>query len=308
MVDNTASDALKQWYQNFIQTFREKYSKLSDVEKQFLHRDDNYLSKCQIEVFWLQRPSWQLMVRTHFQDRPDGEIIINGPYDSTVFVGEVKKIISDQRWNRLLYSDENYPSQIIPFTLYSEIVADELGKFIDAAKTALFDKFENYGGIITAYTHGTGTRIERYLGNKAYWDYKEEVNKIMQYVRSRATSSTSPQVQDVESTSLSVEDFKGFGAYFFPPIVIGKIQKPTAIDILEGRKHIAFYTFDKKAFDVKFMQTNVIVTKDGFVGVCDRSKENSLKILNTIMAIATLENLEAYAVREHESFSNRLQS
>lgn len=300
MTDNPASDALKQWYQNFIQTFREEYSKLSDVEKQFLHRDDNYLTKCQIEVFWLKRPSWQVMVRTHFQDRPDGEIIINGPYDSTVFVDEVKKVISDQRWNRLLHSDGNYPSQTIRFTLYNEIVADELWRFIEIAKNALFDKFENYGIIATSYTHSTGTKIERCLGNKADTDHREEVRKIIQDIKRRATYNTITQVQNVESTSLQPEAFKGFGAYFFPPIVIGKIQKPTAVDILEGHRYIGFYTFDKKSFDVKFMQTLVIITKDGYVGVCDKSKENSLKILNTIMAVSTLEGLDAYAVREHE--------
>lgn len=296
------SEQLKEWYVNFLRIFREEYSKLTELEKQSIPRDEDYFSKCQIEVFWLKWPDWQLMVRTHFQDRPDGEVIINGPFYSPTFADEMKKIVADQRWNRVLYPEGNNAPMTKRYNLYSETIADELEKFIATAKNAMFTKSANNLGIITYYTLFNGTRIERFLGNKLHTDYREWITEIIQNTKKRAEHNKTPQQQKTESVSVSeqIEKPKGFGAYFFPPIIIGKIQKPTAVDILEGHRRIEFYTFDKKSFDIKFVQTPVIITKDGYVGVCDKSKENALKILNTIMAISTLDGLNAFAIREHE--------
>src|SRR5437660_1650329 len=99
---------LKEWYSNLIKKFREEYAKLTDDEKKHLSNIDKYTRPCQVEVFWLKNPGWQLIVRTNFRDRTDGEIIINGPYDTHDFLEAVDKIIMEPRWEKQLDHPEEF--------------------------------------------------------------------------------------------------------------------------------------------------------------------------------------------------------
>lgn len=213
----------------------------------------------------------------------------------------MKKVVNDQRWNKPLVHED--PQFILPDSprLYSELLAQNLHRFIEKAKNAFFTKWYVVRGLSESIARRDGVTIEHYFGNMAGdIEYRILVEKIMDDTKKQAAYVNKLQNQQEMPKPQQTEIPKGFGTYFFPPIVIGKIQRPSPSDILDGWTNIGFPTFDKKAFDIQFIQIPIIITKDGYVGVGSNSKEKALEILNTIMAVFTLDGMEAYAVREHE--------
>lgn len=297
-MSSSPTEQLKEWYVSFVKLFREEYSKLSEEEKRQLLLNHDCNPPCQIEVFWLGRPNWQFIVTTHFGDRPDLEIIINGPYDSTVFHDEVKKIINHARWKRPLYRNVKNRHIDSP-RYYSEFLAERLHTFVERAKNAMFIRFPNDDRIFTESIRLDEGLIEHVYGDVRRFDPKLLVKKMVEDAKEQNEYGKKSQKLPKEQKEPE-EHHEGFGTYFFPPIIIGKMSKPSVNDKLYGVKNIGFRMFDKKAFDVKFGKTFVIITKDGYIGVCAASKDAVIEILNTIMAIMELEGIEAHAVREHE--------
>ena len=104
-------ESLRQWYQKYINCFREEYEKLSADEKKGMNNTNNFLDPCQIEVFWITDPDYQLIIQSNFSDRPDKEIIVNGPYKAYEFRSQVIPILGAKRWMRKI--KHNLPR--IPF-------------------------------------------------------------------------------------------------------------------------------------------------------------------------------------------------
>ena len=64
-------ESLKQWYLKYVDYFRKECEKLSVDEKKSIGNTNNFLNPCQIEVFWITDPDYQLIVQSNFSDRPD---------------------------------------------------------------------------------------------------------------------------------------------------------------------------------------------------------------------------------------------
>lgn len=283
---------LKEWYENFLKLFREEFSKLSDEEKKHISNMHNFRSPCQIEVFWLKQPEWQLSIETHFKDRPDGEITINGPYDPSVFQDEVKSILNQPRWNVTI---DEHSSESTKY--YSDRLAERLHGFVEMAKNALFSDWKKLNGMTTSLI-GKNETITHFHGNVSNYDYRAWVQHIINETKQQLEDSkTRPAPKE---PSPKVDYLKGFATYFYPPIIIGKNSRRTVNEIFHGVKSTSFSLFDKEPFDVTFDDIFVLVEKDGFIGVYTNNTIESLEILNTIMMVSVLDGLDAYIVREHE--------
>jgi len=86
---DTANKRLHDWFVNFVTYFRTEYERFSGEEKKFMGKWMDCLPPCQIEVFWLKEPEFQLIIKTKFADRQDMEIMIDDPYDSHEFIDKV---------------------------------------------------------------------------------------------------------------------------------------------------------------------------------------------------------------------------
>lgn len=291
MSKQSQNTCLKIWYKNFIKLFRSEFSKSSNEEKKHISYMYNYRSPCQIEVFWLKQPEWQLIVETHFKNRPDGEIIINGPYDTSVFQDEVKSIFKQPRWN--IPIDENSSE----FTYYRDRIAETLHRFVEMAKNALFSDCKEGNGMTISFI-GKNEIITHFYGNRCNYDYRVWVQDII--------NKTKQQLEDSKTHPVPKESFpeiehpKGFATYFFPPIIIDENLKRTVDEILQGVTTIHISPFDKKIFDIMIDGILVLVEKDGFVSICSDNKTKSLDILNTLMMISSLNDLDSHIVRKHE--------
>jgi|CXWL01.1.fsa_nt_gi hypothetical protein len=281
---------LEEWYVNFLKLFREEFSKLSDEEKKHISNFHDYHFPCQIEVFWLKQPEWQLIIETHFEDRPDCEITVNGPYDTSVFQDEVKIILNHTRWHVPIDNSE-------PTKYYSDRLAERLHGFVEMAKNALFMDWKKLNGMTTSLV-GKNDIITHFHGNMGDFDYRALIQHIINETNQQLEDSKTQPTS--EAPSQKVEYSKGFATYFFPPIIIGKNPRRTVDEIFHGVHSTSFSLYDKEPFDVMFDDIFVLVEKDGFIGVYTDNTEKSLEILNTIMMVFVLDGLETRIVREHE--------
>ena len=94
--------ALSQWFDTLMTRFRLEATKLSEDERKKISNTDNYLEPCQIEVFWLEQPEFQIIISSRFADRPDKEIIINGPFKGYEFIERVEEVLKQPRWTKPL--------------------------------------------------------------------------------------------------------------------------------------------------------------------------------------------------------------
>ncbi len=286
----TQVELAKNWFTNLMTYFRREYEGLSPEEKKFFSNDSNYLSPCQIEVIWLRQPEHQFVITSNFSDRPDMEVLIDGPYSGEEFIVKVEEVLNSPRWNRPVKDD-----RIAGATSYSEILASRLNMFMNLVRSSVLGPSSPPGsrlGMIVASNVWTSA----HSGDLTKTDYVSVANAGIPEIRSRHASflnaPASPSSQPKETGP------DGFLTFFYPPITPGQRPKPTIAAILHGA------TFEsrpfEKAFDMSFRGKDVVVKKSGLIFVAEKSREEALRVLNTIMAVGTLRGLNLYAVREHE--------
>lgn len=285
---------LRKWLTSFVARFREECEKLTDFERKQISNSDDYRVPCQLEVFWLKEPEFQLLVTTHSSVRSDLEIIINGPYEAHRFPEEIEKIMEEPRWKEIPPLREPFFVAEENKLTYADHFAGILRSKIEQIKTSIFLEIKRpskNGGII----FGTTGWVWMFYGNMSELDYITITDKLIKDIKQRAKAiQERPKEQKPRPPKL-----KGCGVYFYPPIWVGEFPKPTFRQRLRG-----YYPFpwwkDKKEFDYSFGKYKLILTTDGFLSLDVESKEIATAVFNTIMGTALILGIPAFVVRETE--------
>lgn len=285
---------LKQWYLNYIDQFRVEYKNLSTNEKGGANNTNNFLNPCQIEIFWIINPDYQFIVQSNFNDRPDKEIIINGPYELHEFLSGATTTLESKRWQRNI---EQNPRPVHKYVdTLGKRMAIEIYRFVEIIKQRTFhmpptDNNDMMGIAVS------DTWVRMRIGNIGDLNYIHEIEKMIQDVKQNVKSEQEQSL--VRRPNRTVHDtYDGFGIHFFPPIYIGIERKLTVEKIIYNIPN--FIAYRHKAFDMKIGSQQIIVNNDGFVFVESKNKKQALKILNLIMACGVFYGLTLHAVREHE--------
>ena len=283
---------LKEWYENFIELFRSEFSKLSDKEKEHISNQHDCHAPYQVEIFWLKEPKLQLIVETHFENMPDRQVIVNGPYDSAVFQDKIRDVLNNPRWDVPIQENSLSTPKY-----YKDILASHLHLFVKTAKEMTFTDWKKSSGYYKMYCTKYCT-ITYYHGNKSdsnCYDYVQYIiNKTRQQLESPPITPTNSK------TSPSIAHPKGFAAHIFPPIIIGKRTRHTVDEILQGIKSTTIFWSEKALFEIIFDDVWVLVKKESFIVLCTDNKTKALEILNTVMMVLAFEDLDACIVRERD--------
>ncbi|NIP61283.1 MAG: hypothetical protein GWN01_10265 [Nitrosopumilaceae archaeon] len=285
----------KEWFYKFIRLFREEYSKLSKEEKMCLDTSNNYLTPCQVEVFWLENPELQFIVTSNMPSRKDLEIIINGPFRGHEFIEKSLSIIK-KRWNAPITETDRKEGVVGPYDNYAEAMATQIHNFVEYVKFHFFNPTSKY------VTHGGGGALsqkiwcQNYVGNIFDNDYHAEVDHAIMLIKKYATLKL--KQKNSGSQQVATEQWSGFGAHLFPPIVVGKKSKPTVEQLLMGNDYDQ--SLNCIVIDTTIGKHNILIQKDGYVLVITKDKHIALRILNLIISLAILQNQSFFVVREHE--------
>jgi hypothetical protein len=281
---------VKVWLDTLITQFREAYEKFSEPEKQHIPNNNDYRPPCQLEVFWLKDPEYQLLVLTHSAKRPDRQIIINGPYQAFEFRDKVEKKLDEQRWKESPSPQD--PMGYVGELTYAEMFSSIVANFIKEVKNSIFTTKHHQkrmGGMILGYSAWVST----FRGNMSELDTEQMIKEIVKQVKGRGQEA----MEKPKKAKPAPLRLKGFGTYFFPPIWVGSISKPTIRDRLHGQHRQQIL---KKALDYSSGDLTFVVNNDGFIVLHCDTKETALRILNTIMGTSLLLGIPTLTVRSQE--------
>lgn len=287
-------ELVENWLINLIKIFRNEYEKLDELEKSKVSNTSDYRKPCQIEIFWLREPlEFQLVVITHDSERNDMEININGPFKGYEFLDEVEKIMLESRWTKEAPKDSPYAAVLRGTAKYSDLFAGTLNYFLNQIRSSVFGNIKRgyQGGMILVPKSWTWI----VAGNIGELDYSKVVEEIIKNTKLEARDvREKPQS---ESANLQTDNkVKGYGTFFYPPIWVGKIPEKSFKQKVLGVN----FTFPSKAFDLTINSKRIVVNSDGFLGVETDTKQDALRILNTIFGIAFLSGYDCLAARDSE--------
>ena len=285
---------MRAWFMHFIDLFRTEYEKLSDTEKQFITNAYDYRPPCQIEVFWLSEPiEYQIIVTSHDPDRPDKEIIINGPFKGYEFIDEIEKIMNTSRWKKTIPKESPYigarTGKIKRLDVFAEIIYD----FINSLRYYILSKLKN--GYIGGRILDSNSWCWYVKGRVDEYDYSDMVEEIISDIKQGA-QTIKYRLESVQTPTQQKPKIKGYATHFYPPIWIGEIPEKTFKQKVFERG----YPLPSKILDFDFNGNKLVINSDGFIGVGADSKNEALRILNTIFGMAYMLGVDCLSARESE--------
>ena len=244
----------------------------------------------QMELFWVDSPlEYQYLFLTHDDNRPDGEIIINGPYSGSEFLGELEDILLKPRWQQPI--DESTISRFdratdtpidistrrdIVVSVFQGIEQNLGGELFLEPETRLkqTNSFEGENGLIFL------------RGNLFELDSLDELlkNTFGKYLEEDAGEK---QVEEDAGEKLlsSRADPNALGTYIWKPVWVGdtpNIDFEDRILINPPREYDTVHS-------EKIGGREVFVTQDGFIGVDEIDDEPTvLEILNVLFGTSIL--------------------
>lgn len=288
---------MEDWVKSLVLNFREKYENLSEPEKVKVNKLDNLTPPLQVEVIIIKNQQMgiehQLFIFTHFEDKEDLEIKINGPIESQQSIENLEHILKDKKWRRKLPKGEGYlvrdEAKNEFATIIEEIFVNMLRDLKGNILASAFSKPKEFPPAIRSKTHLTE---DSFVWQALEDVRKKEAKEIAIEIIEEAKKSAQVQSQSILPLSPGI---KGFGTYLYPPIWIGKIPEPSF------RKRIfetSMPLFPNKAFDAEYKGHKIIVNENGFIAIEAGDKSQALGMLNEIMATALILNIPFFAIRE----------
>jgi len=219
------SDELRQWLQQMVESFREGYARLSEDERKFVYSIDDLRSPSQIEVVWLQAPDVQYVLVTHFEDRDDLEISVDGPFPSYEAVSRLTEILENPKWNRAIDTESETRWILQNPQSFKEIIEDVfVGIVRDLRRLPFLRPVER--PMVTAKTLLTSKASLWYVtGNLSKASPQSLVLEVIDQAKMQASvaiKTTQPPPSADASPRIGA-----YGGFVFPPVWIGKAPKPT---------------------------------------------------------------------------------
>jgi len=286
------------WFNNLVLEFRDKFNDLSEDEKNHIDFFSNLNPPLQVNDFWFHNSAFDIdlhiILFTKWADAEDMEMVIYGPIEFSKCVEGMEKILSEEKWNRIVPSKVTY---WLPGTKK---------KYIDIIENLFYNVFNNFkrefsywlfrennlpSYISSQYLHTMECFTWICPGDITQLDFKKNVNNTLKCAKDRIESKL------VKKSQIKPEYIKGYGTYFYPPIWLGTKPKLSLKDKILGRRLNAK---NNDSLTRNYKGRVLIIEKDGFIGIGEEDKDTAIILLNEIMAISLLYDYEFHFIRENE--------
>ena len=288
---------LQGWLEELIDTFRqEAQQQLTEAQIASVGKSGNYLAPCQIEIIWIANPEFQIVVVSNFLDRKDKEIIINGPFQGHEVIDAIDNLLKEPRWTKPLPVTGGqapllpYPVEFTNQLTLAEVFSGVLYGDIETIKESFLQRVKRpseFGG----FPLGNEAFVWLIAGNISDMPKNKFIDDFI-----RQAKFEPPTQQPTPSPTLP--QIRCTAAYVYPPIRIGAPPKP--MNFGEFSSGMYMYRFGQVAFETKFDNYRMIITKDGLIAITGDNRELALRIFNVVFGTAELCGIPAQAVRESE--------
>lgn len=302
---------LNVWLDKLLRYYRQKATKLSPEEQQ--HLVYNMDSPCQVHVLWSTnnqpQSNYQLLIFTHFLEKPDLNFSILGPFEPYRFSEYAAKLLDDQQWNYELphqdsevfweIAEKNYRELLIRilrgfyrsheryFTQRALLSNGFPNDLIASRQSLIFEKqdflWEIWGNVTTLDPEK--------LIDEDFADAQMSLNRLRDTRKSvKKNAAKSPKRPP------------GVGALLFPPIWIGTKPIQSVEDQIRGK-----YIQTQIVWKGDYGDSMILLRQDGFITIIlpDDTLEWDRKIIalekmNELIAGLFLLGIQLEAIREHD--------
>jgi len=289
---NSPRERLVKWLRDFVGEFRIQYSSLTSDEQPFVQKLDNFSKPCQIDVIWSRPPDVQNLIVTTFEDRPDLEIYVNGPFPTYEAVERLESILQESRWNRPV-PQHDVKNTFTEDKTFRDIV-DRC--FVDIVRGMRVLPYQKPFAKVS-----TGSKM--LLTNQAFfWTIQGDLSNLKSFELAREiidgakTQARAPKSVPRNITIPDPKMVQACGSFIFPPVWIGSEPKPSFRERALG----GFVRFPPKAFEGSYKDRMIVATDDGFIAISEADREKATALLNEIMAVRLLEGKATFSFREQE--------
>lgn len=280
-------EEVKEWFEEVIETYRSKTEDLSKEIEKKTSRGEQYHSPCQIEVFWIGEPvEWQILVHTHDEDREDKEIIVNGPFEGDEFIENVERIMEEDRWQRTSEDSNGEQgkkrlSRIFAYRLQNYVQHISGGVFKD---TSDHSPLGNKGRVFPK--KGWISLIRGNIANNSPNEFVEDIVKRAKDKIEPKDLSEDQRREDSKSEKAKKTIKKGVGTYIYPLTWVGGEPQKSFEEIVFN--HPSQPIEPGVVLNYDFDGDELIITRDGFIGMIDTDIGLASETLNTIFGTALL--------------------
>ena len=233
---------------------------------------------------------------THFDDRPDLEITVNGPFQMYEGVDKLETILEESRWNRPIPKGEPRIWATLGSVTFRDIIERCFIGILNDLRAVPFrrpvEKAE-YG-------------VKSFLAPRAFvWYLRGDVSKedhsklaleIIQGAKdqARAAKNHKPPPPPLSEPNPPIN---GHGSFIFPPIWIGSEPKPTFREkAMGGRLRFPQVTISHGTYKGRL----IVANDDGFLAIGENDRVKAAGLLNEIMAVRLLDGKDVFSFREQE--------
>lgn len=321
--DENKEEILRTWLATFLENFRTTYENLDESEKP-LYLDEDFRPPCQIEIFWLTQPEYQVVCVTKHDDRPDKEIIINGPYHRFEFADQLETILLEPRWRKLIPKDLYFaPSEIKRSRIsYSESFASALKIILDLIKDSVFeqppepvllrdDSVKEWFRTVIDWSFHITLQDFAWLvrGNISKHDPSDLVSVLLYFARlsqfveenkiyggCSLGGAIKAGHNDPFFAHMGPDILKMYGCSFYPPLWIGKKPAKSVKAQIRGQD----YLLRPDSFELSFNNGRLVAYSNGFIATAAESRTAAKNILNIIMGVASKKGINCIGIDESE--------
>lgn len=281
MKDTTAE--IKSWWREYVE-------RAQDGEGNAYHglHVQNFNPPCQIEVFWISEPlEGQLVFATHDRERPDKEVIVNGPYDGNEFLEEVTAVGQEDRWQQPV-PPQSFKSPPGKKPKRVDILASTVATFIDRLQESIFTDFSSFNFL----------RGSRLWGNSSYHILIGNVTDYSVLGESKNAENSSATDEDDLAESDSAEESDtdtneereddevepAGGGYIYPAVWVDAAPERTFEEKVWGSPRRE----NEVVYRDEILGNVFLAFRDGLLAVLDDDADRTLKLLNTFFGIGII--------------------
>ncbi len=282
-----SQNELRLWCEELISKFRQKYSSLTDEEKNKVLFVDNFNSPLQLYVFWFQNDisniDLQLFFFTHSENFEDLFIKINPPIEFSESANKISDILKEDIYNENIEANLKY-SEYIENKIINAFI-----NFKNSMQIWLYRKNKfplSISSSMTSHSPGITWTIYGSVLNMTVERMLENIFKNSKPVNINKPTNQTKEINNIK---------QGYGCLIYPPIWLGMKPRLTLKDKLIGTR---FQQFIVDSIYTSYKKRAIIIEKDGFIAIEEQNRKMALTLLNEIMAIAQLYGFDFHLIRD----------
>lgn len=274
------ADKIEAWWKRVIENRR-------DGDSPPIYTVQDLSSPCQVEVFWVKEPlEGQLIVITSDQDRPDKEVIVNGPYSGENFVEKVREISEEDRWQRDV-PPQRFKSPPGKKPKRSDVLASQVSTLTERLKAAVFSDLPE-SEFVERLRVWAGASSHILIGNIMDIEFPVEGDLKADEEGEPEQKSASQEDSDPD------EELRPFGGgYIYPAVWVDGPPKKSFSEKVWGRG----FRENEIVYTDELQGKEVVAFRDGLLLLSiDEADENSqesdadtiVEILNTLFGVGII--------------------